>query len=835
VVLLSVALAIIIIGIGILLIGLIRRGSGSGVSEEPIDMTRFRQTAEPAELPFIAPPAVPSEAPGEAFVFRRDTSASPADIRSLEETLRKPKLSDTFEHESSEPAANEPFAFEPVAAPPVTAEPVALASIFRHEPVFLEPEAAEPVVSEPVTHTLVFPQEPVLREPITLDPVDAEPAPPETVIFAPATPAPVFIEPIADAPAALEPVAAEPVAPEAIIAEPVPPAPVFVEPAAEATATIEPVAAAPAVSEPAALAPEPAALTPVAAEPEFGGKLTSRFSVIQPVEAAPPIQAEAAPPSPLLVSDGYGVGFGDKIILADVSFDVPATGITSLMGPAGTGKSTLLRSLAGLYAQNALYKSWGQVRYRGAPLSPENRPALVAQRIQLTQCLVLENLVFHVGERIDLSDEQQREWATNWLQDAGVGELIQVLDKPFLELPSVSQRMVTILREAAAQTPLLMIDEPTSGLSDADADSILRLLQTLGKKISLLVVLHNQKQAREISQKIVLLAGGRIQGEANTQDFFNTTINPVVTQFVATGSCSVPAPDFPAEFLADNVAPPLPLSEGARAATQTHEAAAPVVAEPVAQEVASPIVEVRAAPAAEETAPPVAQELPSPAIQQPSIPTPPEPVVTLPVAAPPVVIEAPAYTPPPVIEHPVVPVRRFVASSAAGPRGFVWIEEGRLAATPQPGVAHDVDYDLDLLKRVGITTLITLTENNFPQDALARHGLENFHLAIPDRKAPTAAEMDLLVTRMRELLAEGKVLAVHCLAGLGRTGTIIAALMVKEKGITAQAALDQIRKVNRQFVQSDDQEDFLVEYEVQHEQVILKDQVLAHGTDESTP
>ena len=74
---------------------------------------------------------------------------------------------------------------------------------------------------------------------------------------------------------------------------------------------------------------------------------------------------------------------------------------------------------------------------------------------------------------------------------------------------------------------------------------------------------------------------------------------------------------------------------------------------------------------------------------------------------------------------------------------------------------------------------------------------------------------------MRDMLDSGEVLAVHCLAGLGRTGTILAAYMVKEKGVSAQVALNQIRRFNRQFVQTDDQEDFLMEYEVQQEQTVL--------------
>jgi protein-tyrosine phosphatase len=171
--------------------------------------------------------------------------------------------------------------------------------------------------------------------------------------------------------------------------------------------------------------------------------------------------------------------------------------------------------------------------------------------------------------------------------------------------------------------------------------------------------------------------------------------------------------------------------------------------------------------------------------------------------------------------HEDAAVTRYPGSSGPGPRGFVWIEDGRLAATPMPGFSAPMDTDLEMLKRAGITVLITLTEQDFPQEVLESHGLRNVHFPIADNKAPTTTDTDGLVNKMRDMLNHGEVLAVHCLAGLGRTGTVLAAYMVKEKGVSAQVALNQIRRFNRQFVQTDDQEDFLVEYEVQQEQTDL--------------
>ena len=560
--------------------------------------------------------------------------------------------------------------------------------------------------------------------------------------------------------------APEPLTPEEGEAEPLtlhpaPPAPepeptpVEIVPASDTLPEpATPPAAAAAEPEPPAPAPEPI----ITAAPE------------------PPPAPQAA--APIVSCAGFGVGFGDKVILDNVSLEIPAQGITVLMGPVGTGKSTLLRALAAIYTQNALFKSWGEARFKGEPVSAAHHPLLVAQRIQLTQRSALDSLLFHVRDRMEgVSDAEQRDWACQWLRQVGTAWLIDKLDLPFMELDTLTQRVVTILREAAAESALLMIDEPTAGLDDAGAETVLDLLQTLGAHGALLVVLHNQKQARRIAGNIILLAGGRVQAQAPTEAFFTGNANQVVAQFVATGSVALPAPGAPAETLAEHVEPPPPLSAEAMAAIKS---------------------EIRAALAPEDDA------------EAASAPAP-EPVSAL-LKAP-----APAYQ-----EPERVAVTRYPGASS-GPRGFVWIEEGRLAATPMPGVSADVDYDLDLLKNVGVTTLITLTEKDFPQDALARHGLNNVHLPIADRKAPTPAEMDLLVTHMRELLDAGKVLAVHCLAGLGRTGTILAAYLVKEKGLSAQMALNQIRRFNRQFVQSDDQEDFLMEYEVQQEQALLRD------------
>ena len=167
---------------------------------------------------------------------------------------------------------------------------------------------------------------------------------------------------------------------------------------------------------------------------------------------------------------------------------------------------------------------------------------------------------------------------------------------------------------------------------------------------------------------------------------------------------------------------------------------------------------------------------------------------------------------PPAALAAVAAANPHAVPASRGPNGFAWLVPGRLAGTSMPGVVSPIDHDLALLHQCGITMLITLTERDIAQEPLARHGLKNLHLPIRDREPPTVAQIQMLLKRMEMLLNKGEVLAVHCLAGIGRTGTVLAAWLVRE-GLTATEALRRVRLIDHQYVQSAEQEAFLQAYE----------------------
>lgn len=138
---------------------------------------------------------------------------------------------------------------------------------------------------------------------------------------------------------------------------------------------------------------------------------------------------------------------------------------------------------------------------------------------------------------------------------------------------------------------------------------------------------------------------------------------------------------------------------------------------------------------------------------------------------------------------------------------FTWVIPGLLAGMALPGRFQPMEADLDDLAAHGIRHIVTLIEEELPLPK--GEGFFNYHLPIADFSAPDTnqtAEFCRLVDQVRE--QQGGVV-VHCLAGIGRTGTMLAAYLMWDQDLTAQQALSKVRGLRREYVQSVEQEAFL--------------------------
>ena len=130
---------------------------------------------------------------------------------------------------------------------------------------------------------------------------------------------------------------------------------------------------------------------------------------------------------------------------------------------------------------------------------------------------------------------------------------------------------------------------------------------------------------------------------------------------------------------------------------------------------------------------------------------------------------------------------------------LTWFADDRVAACAYPAEAT-----LGELARVGVVALINLHERPHDPAALARHGLAQIHLPVRDFTPPTPAQLAAGVASIDDTLAAGGRVAIHCAAGLGRTGTLLACWLVS-RGAVPDDAIAAIRAARPGSVETQEQ------------------------------
>ena len=138
---------------------------------------------------------------------------------------------------------------------------------------------------------------------------------------------------------------------------------------------------------------------------------------------------------------------------------------------------------------------------------------------------------------------------------------------------------------------------------------------------------------------------------------------------------------------------------------------------------------------------------------------------------------------------------------------FRWQIDGKLAGMARPlvGLGTDEEDDLDFLKAEGITAVVSLTERPLSADALDRHGFARLHVPIEDFQPPTMEQVAEFVAWVDERLTEGSGVAVHCLMGQGRTGTMLACYLVSQ-GTPPDDAIREVRDQLPAAIETNSQE-----------------------------
>lgn len=143
---------------------------------------------------------------------------------------------------------------------------------------------------------------------------------------------------------------------------------------------------------------------------------------------------------------------------------------------------------------------------------------------------------------------------------------------------------------------------------------------------------------------------------------------------------------------------------------------------------------------------------------------------------------------------------------------FSYLEPGRLAGSGRPGLYHSLREDLGELTEAGIGSVVSLTERGIDPALLQEMGLTGLHLPIQDFMPPTLEQTIEFINFANEQIAAARAVLAHCHAGIGRTGTMLAAFKVHE-GLTANQAIQLVRARRRGSIETLDQERAVLAYE----------------------
>ena len=242
-----------------------------------------------------------------------------------------------------------------------------------------------------------------------------------------------------------------------------------------------------------------------------------------------------APTESLVELRDLTFGYGERIILENLSLQVPKGKVTALMGVSGGGKTTVLRLIGGQYRAHQ-----GEVLFDGQDVTQMRQPALYAARRRMgmlfqfgalfTDMSVFDNVAFPLREHTPLSEELIRDIVLMKLDAVGLRGARDLMPS---EISGGMSRRVALARAIALDPDLIMYDEPFAGLDPISLGTAARLIRRLNDSLGVtsIVVSHDVDETFAIADHVIMLANGKVAAQGTPAEL-RACADPLIYQFV---------------------------------------------------------------------------------------------------------------------------------------------------------------------------------------------------------------------------------------------------------------------------------------------------------------
>ena len=227
--------------------------------------------------------------------------------------------------------------------------------------------------------------------------------------------------------------------------------------------------------------------------------------------------------------------YGDPLtVLRDVNCEIQKGEVISIIGPSGTGKSTLLR------CSNLLEKpTSGEIIIDGQNILDKNvdinkvhlKMGMVFQGFNLFNHLsVLENVTIGPVKLLGMNEEDAKIQAMELLRQVGMAEKANGMPR---ELSGGQKQRVAIARCLSMNPSIILFDEPTSALDPTMVSEVLAVIRQLAKRgMTMAIVTHEMKFAKDVSTKIFFMNEGVIYEEGTPEQIFDNPQRPATKAFI---------------------------------------------------------------------------------------------------------------------------------------------------------------------------------------------------------------------------------------------------------------------------------------------------------------
>ena len=226
--------------------------------------------------------------------------------------------------------------------------------------------------------------------------------------------------------------------------------------------------------------------------------------------------------------------FGSFSALNDVSLDVPSGELVALLGPSGCGKTTLLRIIAGLETPDS-----GSIHFYGADATArqvrEREVGFVFQHYALFRHMtVFENVAFGLRVRPKETRPSDAEIKRRVHELLELVQLDWLADRYPPQLSGGQRQRIALARALAVEPKVLLLDEPFGALDAKVRKELRRWLRRLHDELHItsIFVTHDQEEALEVADRVVVINKGKIEQVGSPQDVYDYPVSPFVYQFL---------------------------------------------------------------------------------------------------------------------------------------------------------------------------------------------------------------------------------------------------------------------------------------------------------------